>query len=162
MSASRILENRRRRRRPWLVLAVFLVQFGGQLVWKFRPLSTAERKLVGRWEASDGRTFYRFEADRRFAALSRDPQLSPIPGTWSATDASISIQHDDSASLPGRPLLERLVVRVYLLFLPVTAEVRWYDPNHFELREYDFRRLSGETAGPYPNRLSWCLVVWGY
>lgn len=109
----------RRRRWPWVVLAVLLLLVAGPLAWKYRPLNATERKLVGAWApVSEPNNRVRFMATHRVGRNSRSRVLLPTGGveddirhfeefaSWTANSNELRLTLDTeftgSVSLPFR------------------------------------------------------------
>ena len=115
---------RKRRRWPWAFLAVGLVLVAACLGWHFRPLTPAERKLVGRWETAIVSELYEFRSDRVLLIDGRPT------ATWSASEHSLTIR---SSVLPfrysSRSWPVRVGKRIQQLLLPNTRSATWEGPD---------------------------------
>jgi len=123
---------KRRRRWPWVVLAVLLLVVGGPIAWQFRPLNTAEKALVGRWTITGPQEAIEFRPDRRFL-------LRGIPaGSWSASETSLSVRHEVSfGDLAGHPWLERVGAYLACRLIPTSSDVTWFRPDQFHWNGYE-------------------------
>lgn len=115
----------KRRRWPWLLLAASLLLTGGSIAWRFRPLNSTERQLVGTWIHADGReTRLQFSETRQFDGMSirvlTDPLnrtvyiFEPVEGVrWTASESRIQLRLAGDAGAgagAGLPILTRLSI----------------------------------------------------
>jgi len=144
--------GRRRRRWPWVVLAVVLLLVGGPIAWRFRPLNATERKLVGIWaSASSPVQKMRFTAARGFgnnlqntASLDSGKECPSSHftdfGTWTADSTEVTL--DVQPIQPG-PLDERVLIWFMRAFgfarakIPITFE----DADHLSFDDEPFVRV---------------------
>lgn len=111
----------KRRRWPWLLLAASLLLTGGSIEWRFRPLNSTERQLVGTWIHADGRdTRLQFSETRQFDGTAirvlTDPLnrtvyiFEPVEGVrWTASENRIQLRLAGDAGA-GLPILTRLSI----------------------------------------------------
>jgi len=93
----------RRRRWPWLILALGLLVIGVPLVWRLRPLNATERALVGSWSCDAPKAELQFSPYHQFQGaifwkldvpqLRGELQETVHGATWSATNSRIEIRH---------------------------------------------------------------------
>lgn len=154
---------KKRRRWPWIVLAVVLLLVALPVAWRLRPLSATERSLVGRWKSTDGVSSFHLSADRRFHWESVDDQfvhglsathrsqpllfhlvdsrMLTMDGVWSAGKSSISFRDDvDHDNFVFLSWLGRARAYVASPFSS-TAAVLWHTPDRFELCGQEFTRV---------------------
>lgn len=118
----------RRRRWPWVVLAVLLLLVAGPLAWKYRPLNATERKLVGVWAvASKPEQKIRFSPSRRIGnnmhsttSLATGVETTEFGdfqdfGTWAASSDGVRFDPDPEF-MPPQPWSERVQVVFLRLF----------------------------------------------
>ena len=157
---------KKRRRWPRIVLAGLILIVGAPIAWRFRPLSAAERTLVGRWGSTDGLSSFDLSANRRFHwesvdkgfvyGLSATHRSQPIlfhmvdsrfltmDGHWSATRSFLSFRDDvEPDNFPFLPWLGRMRAYAVVTFAS-TAEVHWDGPDRFELCGQEFTRVQDE------------------
>lgn len=96
----------KRRRWPWIVLAVCLLLAAGQTAWHLRPLTATEHALLGRWRSETYGVEYDLSAPHRFRAsyTSLSPGGPPIEGAWSADEGTIQFREIPA----GEPLRGRI------------------------------------------------------
>ena len=89
-------ETVKRRRWPWVVLGLLLLVIGVPIAWRFRPLNSEEKRLVGRWRSEptfDGAAIvaYHFADSRRytFSGVFREES-----GTWQMSEGVLTFQPD--------------------------------------------------------------------
>ena len=96
-----MVETAKRRRWPWLVLAVLLLWGGAVAVQRLWPLSFDERRLLGTWVLADSSwgsaetTRITFTPDRRFfrSGSEADPRIGSLPahGGWACPQGQLSL-----------------------------------------------------------------------
>jgi len=118
---------RKRRRWPWVVLAVVLLLIGGPIGWQLRPLTATERQLVGRWGPSTGVVMYHFRADRRFS-------IQDFGGTWHVSSGSI-IFHQDPTDTAGYSPIVRAKIYVQRILNSTSYPLRFDGPNQITLNK---------------------------
>lgn len=127
---------KKRRRWPWVVLAVCLLLAIGQVAWKFRPLNAVERPLVGRWGLPE---VIRLQADRRMF-MDGD-----FVGVWSASETTLSVRWQVSlAELADRPWPTRLILYVKARLVPRTFDLTRHGPDRISVQGIDLDRLHEE------------------
>lgn len=95
----------KRRRWPWIVLAVVSLLFGVGIAWHFRPLSAAEREMVGVWQS--GISTYTLTADRRYVVRRVAPWSALVGverGNWQISGGWLSLRSDLDDPLSWRSL----------------------------------------------------------
>ena len=110
----------RRRRWPWVVLAVVVLLVAGPLAWKYRPLNATERKLVGVWAvASKPEQKIRFSPSRRIGnnmhsttSLATGVETTEFGdfedfGSWAASSRGVRVDLDPEL-MPPQPWFERV------------------------------------------------------
>lgn len=110
----------RRRRWPWVVLAMVVLLVAGPLAWKYRPLNATERKLVGVWAlVSQPEQKIRFSPSRRIGnnmhsttSLATGVETTEFGdfqdfGSWAASSRGVRVDLDPEL-MPPQPWFERV------------------------------------------------------
>lgn len=95
------IETKRRRRWPWILLAIGLLLVGGPFALQLRPLNPTERALVGTWSEPAHGIRYRLTADRQ-VEMSNLSQAWTSTGQWSASGDSLSLSPGTSAHIVAK------------------------------------------------------------
>lgn len=125
---------RKRRRWPWMALAVVLLLVGGPIAWRFRPLNANELRLIGPWHEYLGHQQFRLTSDRRFTIQERvasnngDIIILTRSGSWSCRGDRLDMQLDESWKELGRRMLGRHPFE-YLY----SGEITWQSKDEFKL-----------------------------
>src|SRR6218665_2525009 len=119
---------KKRRRWSGVTLTAVLLLAAGSVGWQFRPLNSAERTLLGRWEVlnSHPADTLRFDANRRAF------RAGVYVGKWSASEKKILLWTPVAfKDVPGSAWHDRLVRYFKLVLSPLTYEIEWRGPDRF-------------------------------
>lgn len=115
--------SKRRRRWPWIGLAVVLLCVSGSLAWRYRPLNRTERALLGKWRPDEfSRTAnpadrITLTADRRFVWRMDDSGTAiRVPftyGCWSASNQGLFFKLDSPKPSSVADRIRNVVTRVF-------------------------------------------------
>ena len=90
--------TKKRRRWPWIILTIAALACGLPLAWDLRPLSSAERSMVGVWQSPN--MIYVLGSNRRYASYFHPWCGQPLPepeyGSWSAHGDQFRMSRDSS------------------------------------------------------------------
>ena len=126
--------TKRRRRWPWLVLAVGMLLVGGQLAWRFRPLNATEKLLVGKWGGTNPDVVvYHFHRDRRFTSLTTS-------GSWRASPGLLTLERDPFDS-QGHPLQDRLEICFRRILHPRQCTLKFDGPDQLFQNRLRLQRI---------------------
>ena len=125
---------KRRRRWPGIVLAAVLLPVCGSMAWRFRPLNTVERAMVGHWTflATSAETRASFSTDRTF-------KMDEVVGSWSVSGSTLWLRTPFTfAQTAGLPWHGRLSLFIGSRFATGSAQIQWDSPDQFILKEGQF------------------------
>jgi len=131
---------KRRRRWPWLFLAALLVLVGGPVAWQFRPLTPAERALVGHWRSSVHDADYHLSSDHRFQLTLDlgDQESLPVRGSWTASGSSFHVRAVPGGSPWKNPLRHWCA---WISAPTESANIRLDGPDRFWMNNVEFVRV---------------------
>lgn len=82
---------KKRRRWPWVILAVLLLLVGAPIAWRLRPLNETERSVIGTWRCEHDYAidYETFTSDRRLTIRTDNfatGDSETVTGTWYAAN----------------------------------------------------------------------------
>ena len=124
-------ETTKSRRRRWLfsIGALLLASaFAWPIAWKYRPINSLERQIVGHWKESGAEVnTYCFLADRRFEYVRESPvmvgnvvqnirEFSELAdgGTWSASSETLYLEFPVDEEAPIHERVLEIVSRIFV------------------------------------------------
>ena len=137
---------KKRRRWRWVMAATILLLLVAVFGWRYRPLNSTERTLIGVWQEPEGLGEFRFESNRRFVSSSNRNKEPDMTGGWSASPGMLALGSDVSLrNLTG--LAWGTAVKVYFKAKsPDPVEIRMDGPDRFWLDGHEFVRVPSPDA----------------